>query len=147
MKESNVLRFRKHNKSYTAEYQAYKNMKARCYQKTTKFYNDYGGRGITVCKRWLKGFEFFYKDMGDKPSPKHSLDRRNNNLGYTKNNCYWATRLEQQLNRRNTIRITYNGQTKYLVEWEKEMNANRSTLYRNLREGKSFDYIFKKFKK
>lgn len=72
-------------------------MKARCYNPGSASYHRYGGRGIKVCKRWMK-FENFYADMGDPPK-ELSLDRMNNERGYSPSNCRWATRSEQAKNR------------------------------------------------
>jgi hypothetical protein len=73
-------------------------------------------RGIDVCKRWLK-YENFLKDMGRRPSSLHSLDRKNNDLGYTPKNCRWATRREQACNKSTTRWVVLNGQKKSLSEW------------------------------
>lgn len=89
---------RKHGHTFnghkTSEYRSWSAMKARCLNAKNKYYYNYGGRGIKICKRWINGFENFIQDMGPKPSSKHSLERINNNRGYTPKNCKWATRYE-----------------------------------------------------
>lgn len=93
----------------TSEYTAWVNMKQRCYNPNMAGYERYGGKGVRVCKRWRESFENFIKDMGVKPSKHHSIDRINNRKVYSKKNCRWATRKEQQRNRENNIHIKYNG--------------------------------------
>lgn len=87
-----------HGKRGSKAYEVWDNMKQRCLNKNNTRYHDYGGRGITVCARWMK-FINFYKDMGDPPRGKQ-LDRINNDKGYCKKNCRWSTRKEQGLNKR-----------------------------------------------
>lgn len=106
-----------HGLRYTKEYTAWDHMKSRCSNPKYKNYHNYGGRGITVCERWLKSFENFYQDMGPAPTIKHSLDRLNNNGNYEPSNCKWSTCIEQQRNRRDNIKIVYNGCEKTLAEW------------------------------
>lgn len=99
---------RTHGESFppTPEYLTYHAMLQRCLNPDHQSYSGYGGRGITVCKRWLgkNGFHHFLVDMGRRPSKKHSLDRIDNDGRYTPKNCRWATRTQQQRNRRCSIR-------------------------------------------
>ena len=114
-----------HGMRSTPEYESWAHMKARCYNKSGKDYIRYGARGITVCDRWRNSFENFYADMGDKPSPDLSIDRIDNNGNYSIDNCRWATKREQAINRRmrctNTSGITG-------VYWKKETNKWASAI-------------------
>lgn len=92
---------RRHGMIDSGEYRAWASMKRRCLNPNTRYYERYGGRGITVCERWMS-FKNFIQDMGPKPSPDLTLDRTDNNRGYSLDNCRWATRTVQQANRRNT---------------------------------------------
>lgn len=85
--------------SCTPEYRAWSSLRARCTNSLNPAYSDYGGRGITVCKRWAT-FANFLIDMGLRPTPFHSIDRIDNDKGYGPDNCKWSTRLEQSLNKR-----------------------------------------------
>jgi hypothetical protein len=83
------------------EYTTWQNMKQRCYDNSNPSYVDYGGRGIKVCKKWLKSYKVFLEDLGRKPGLEYSLDRINNDGDYKPSNCHWATKSEQMLNRRS----------------------------------------------
>jgi hypothetical protein len=102
--ESRIRKITKHGKTGTPEHRAWKNMIQRCTNPNHPRYADWGGRGITVCDRWQgeHGFENFLADMGEKPEPKseYSIDRRENNEGYSPSNCIWETRIEQMRNQR-----------------------------------------------
>lgn len=97
------------------EYKIWTGIISRC-KPYHKDHTRYFDRGITVCKKWHK-FENFYKDMGPRPSPKHSIDRINNNKGYKPSNCRWATPYEQHNNKRQNVKFTIDGITKNLKEW------------------------------
>ena len=99
-----------HGEYYSAEYKVYRNAIDRCYNSNNKRYADYGGRGITVSKAWLEDFNVFLADMGRRPTPQHQLERLDNELGYCKENCKWATRLEQARNKRNNVLVDFEDQ-------------------------------------
>ena len=110
-----------HNLTNSKEYKSWRSMKQRCYCPNNPDYHNYGGRGITVCDRWLESFESFYEDMGERPEPKkdYSLDRINVNGDYCKENCRWATAEEQSNNTRETIYIEYKNQILTARDWSK----------------------------
>jgi hypothetical protein len=96
----------KHGLSGHPLYHTWYDMVDRCANPESRAWGNYGGRGITVCERWLgapEGLAAFIADMGPKPSPLHTLDRRDNGLGYSRENCRWATKPEQMGNRRPNI--------------------------------------------
>jgi hypothetical protein len=88
-----------HNERYTLAYRCWTNMKQRCDNPRIPGYKNYGGRGITYTANWIS-YLGFSKDMGQPPTSKHQLERRDNNKGYNKDNCYWATKEQQMFNRR-----------------------------------------------
>jgi hypothetical protein len=102
--EMRLARFTRHgaatrsNKS--GAYQSWSAMKSRCANPKNKDFKHYGGRGISVCQRWLDSFSAFLEDMGQRPSPKHSIDRINNDGNYEPSNCRWVTQAEQCQNQR-----------------------------------------------
>lgn len=90
----------KHGLRQAPEYENWHNMKQRCLNPNFPGYHNYGGRGITICQRWIESFINFYNDMGKRPTPEHSVERIDNNRGYYPDNCKWGTKLEQIVNRR-----------------------------------------------
>ena len=122
------------NGKSTTEYRTWSMMIQRCENKKLPSYLDYGGRGITVCERWHK-YENFLADMGRKPSKNHSLDRMNNEKGYSRSNCRWATRKEQVLNKRSNRIVTHEGVAKTLTEWAEDAGLARSVLRQRLESG------------
>jgi hypothetical protein len=123
----------------TPEYVVWRNMIARCTDSRHKSFSRYGGRGIKVCERWEESFEAFWNDMGDRPSPKHSLDRRDNDGDYTKSNCRWSTTREQARNRSNNVLLTHNGITRSVADWADALDIRRHILYGRIAMGWSVE--------
>lgn len=125
--------------TYTPEWTAWTAIKRRCLNSNTPEYPNYGGRGISVCQRWLDKFENFYEDIGVRPSKKHSIDRIDVNGNYEPSNCRWATVSEQQNNRRNNVRLEFNGLEMTISEWAKRLRMNNSIIESRLRKGWSIE--------
>ncbi len=121
---------------WTIEYACWSAMKSRCFSKSHVSYEGYGGRGITVCERWLK-FDNFLADMGFKPTPDHQIERINNNGNYEPGNCIWVTRKANCRNRRDTVFMTVNGVTKSLQEWAEFLGVKSQTLWARRDRGMS----------
>lgn len=131
----------KHSGSGTAEFIVWIGMRQRCGNPSNKAYRDYGGRGITVCARWNR-FEQFLRDMGPRPSADHSIDRIDNNKGYSPENCRWALRTDQANNRRSNRLITFHGETKTLARWASDLGIPQSTIWNRLNAGMPIEVIF-----
>ena len=116
---------------------SWKLMIARCTVKTNNRYPKYGGVGITVCERWMD-FSVFLKDMGHRP-PKHTIERKNNLIGYCPENCKWATQKEQQNNRTNNRRITIGEETKTIAQWADAFAISPNTIHSRIRIGWSHE--------
>lgn len=118
----------------TVEHLCWRMLRQRCYNPNHKSYKHYGGRGITVCGRWLygeggrSGFECFLADMGAEPHPELTIERRNNDGNYEPSNCYWAPIEIQANNRRDNIRITIGGVTKTIAQWARQADLNSTTI-------------------
>ncbi len=122
-----------HGMRYTPEYNIWRGIKKRSFNPNDKSYNDYGGRGITMCNGWKNSFEQFYTDMGPKPKGC-SIDRIDNNGNYCKENCRWATRSEQNRNKRNNRLIVHKDEVKTIVEWSEIYNISIDALVKRLDE-------------
>lgn len=129
----------------TDEYRIYNAMLNRCYNKNQKCYKNYGGRGIFVCDRWLNSFQNFLDDMGKRPSKLYSIDRINNELGYSKDNCRWATQYEQQRNQRTNKWIEYNNKKFILNDFARLLNTSNSAISFHIKNGKSIEWIYNHF--
>ena len=128
-----------HGLTGTPEYMTWGSMLKRCTNPNDRGYHNYGGRGISVCDRWLSSFENFYADMGPRPSDLHSIDRRDNNGNYEPSNCYWATK-DEQLNNKRTNYIVYYKDKRYTVsQLAKEFGIGYETLRKRLHSGWSVE--------
>lgn len=117
------------------EYFAWGNMIQRCTNPKHPAFHHYGARGITVCKRWRESFENFLTDMGRRPSSSHSLERRNNDLGYDPSNCVWATCKEQSDNRRCNVTFEHEGRVLTQADLARTAGIPVATLHLRLKEG------------
>jgi hypothetical protein len=122
----------------TPEYNAWRGMWRRTTGEYREEWVDYGGRGITVCDRW-RSYENFLDDMGPRPSPLHSIDRKDNDGPYSPDNCRWATKSQQARNTRKTRRITMNGETLTVYEWAEKIGIPVRTIKWRLSAGWSED--------
>lgn len=134
-----------HGLSKSSIYTTWRAMIQRCENQNTKHYARYGGRGIAVCERW-HDFENFLVDMGEKP-PRTTLERKNNDLGYSPENCVWATRKEQQNNRATCRYVTWNGEIKTVMEWSNHTGIHHNTISQRLDRGLPLDEVFSKEKR
>lgn len=130
--ESKTIHGHSRAKNVTSEYRTWRHMHERCSSKKDKSFSNYGGRGITVCKRW-SSFTNFYKDMGKRPEGT-SIDRIDNNKGYFPKNCRWATKEQQSNNKRTNRWITIDGKTMTLTQWSKHLNIPIATMYRRVQD-------------
>jgi len=137
--EKAAARLFKHGESHrTVEYRIWSGAIRRCTSKIDKLYPYYGGRGIRVCRRWMKFVAFIAdieRTIGRRPSPQHSLDRKNNNGNYAPGNVRWATRTQQARNTRSNRRIAVDGVTRTLAEWAERSGIPYKTVHARLKAG------------
>lgn len=138
-KEGASARRKKHGQTRTKDYWVWSNMKGRCLNPNDPAFKDYGGRGITICDRWAASFEAFIEDMGPRPSKFHTIDRIDNNGGYCKENCRWATKRQQAVNRRNTIWVAVDGQKMCAQDAARKIGIPGSIFRARLRKGWPLD--------
>ncbi len=123
----------RHRRHAMPEYQAWCNMKSRCYNPNLPQYKDWGGRGIKICERW-KDFSAFLSDMGARPQGT-SLDRKDTNGDYTPDNCQWSTRRAQNLNKRSNVILTANGIAMTQSQWAETLNTPSVTILSRIKRG------------
>jgi hypothetical protein len=129
----------------TKTYQVWYNMIQRCYNEKNTQFADYGGRGIFVCARW-RNFNYFLEDMGETAG-KLTLERTNNDDGYTPENCRWVTRGENLRNKRNNVYVEFDGKRQCLQDWARDTGLNHRTLYQRYAVGDRGAALFRVPKK
>lgn len=123
-----------HGRGKSREYATWAGMKGRCYNPDNASFPDYGSRGITVCASWRNSFVNFLTDMGDCP-PGKCIERIDNNKGYYKANCKWATRAEQAVNKRNTRFLMFRGERMCVSAWAKRLGVDHRLIRDRLKAG------------
>ena len=123
----------KHGMCHTRVYRKWASMKTRCLNKNRRHYKNYGGRGITICDEWMD-FQNFYRDMGECPSGL-TLERIDNDKGYCKSNCKWATSEEQVNNKRTNHFLTYKGKTQTAKQWSEELGISYNVIRQRIYKG------------
>lgn len=134
-----------HSKSQTRLYNIFCGMKKRCYNKASKFYPYYGGKGVTICDEWLNDFNCFFDwAMANGYDDELSIDRIDVDGNYEPLNCRWATRQEQSNNTTKNIYIVYKGTTQTLSQWSRETKIPMTTLNRRYKQKKDEEDLFYK---
>ncbi|MCK5787946.1 MAG: hypothetical protein KAH32_03035 [Chlamydiia bacterium] len=132
-KKGRLLHGHTKSKVLTGSYKSWLAMRRRCTDPKSKDYKYYSEKGVTVCTSWLKSYQAFYKDMGDRPDGL-TLDRVDNDKGYSKSNCRWATRL-QQVNNSSIIRLlSFKGESKSVTEWSRALGIPRARISTRLNQ-------------
>lgn len=146
--ETHKERLSKHKLSNTKLYRLYRSMYCRCYCEKSEHYSNYGGRGITICNEWLNDFKFFYdwaykngykEELLPSGINKWTIDRIDNDKGYSPDNCRFVTMKEQCLNRSTTVKLTYKGITLTRKEWAKKVGIKETTIKRRMYNGWSIE--------
>jgi hypothetical protein len=129
------------NPTQTPTYFSWKDMRRRCLKNNFSQWKDYGGREIRICDRWVNDYDAFVEDMGLR-QPGMTLERVDNDKGYSKDNCCWATRTVQNRNNRRNRYLEYQGQRKLLTDWAADLGIAVSTLHERLTKGYTPELIF-----
>lgn len=124
-----------HGRHGTPEYRSWHGMLQRCHDVNATAYPQYGGRGISVCDEWRRSFAAFIGDMGEKPTPRHSIDRIDNSGNYCKENCRWSTSSEQCSNTRRNRFIASQGMKMTIAQWARHTGLHVSTITNRLNSG------------
>lgn len=134
-RETAIKKATTHGRSNTSEYYVWCSMIQRCENPNDESFANYGARGIAVCGRWRGSFPTFLADLGERPTPFHTLERRDNDRGYEPNNCHWATRDEQNNNQHKTRRLTWNGETHTIRDWAARIPMSYQALRQRVYKG------------
>lgn len=127
-----------HGMRHAPEYNSWCGIRRRCQDPDNPKYPSYGGRGIKVCDRWAS-FDQFFADMGPRPSPHHTIDRIDNNGPYAPDNCRWATKSEQNLNRKNNHQVTIGDKTQPLTVWAWELGIDPKLVFSRVSDGWTYE--------
>lgn len=133
----------KHGMMKTGEYRSWSHAKTRCFNPRAPKFPIYGGRGITMCEQWRTDFREFFKDMGLRPTPKHTLERKDVNGNYEPNNCVWATNSEQARNRRSSLFVIVDGVKIHACNFAERHGVNLKTLQHRMERGISDPHILR----
>lgn len=136
--QSNENRHGYHGMDGSPEHGIWRGIKKRCYSPGARGYAMYGGRGIRLCERW-HSFKAFYEDMGPRPSPGHQIDRIDSDKDYEPGNCRWATRAEQNRNRKDNRMLEFRGERMCMADWAKRLGMRKGTLSDRLARGMSVE--------
>lgn len=123
-----------HGMHRTPTYRCWLQMTRRCRDPKSDSYRNYGGRGITVCGRWYR-FVNFFEDLGERPTPQHTIGRIDNDGNYEPDNCRWETLFQQANNKRNNRRLTWRGKTLTISQWAREQGVSRSLINGRIERG------------
>lgn len=131
---SNPMGNIKHGGCGTLTYARWKSMMARCYNKRATNFKYYGAKGILVCEQW-HDYREFLRNMGECPSPDMTVERVDNELSYTPDNCIWMSKANQNKHRSHCVQLTHDGRTRNLTDWAKEVGISANSLAMRIRLG------------
>jgi len=126
---------RTHGQSHTDVYRIWTLIKNRCYQPSSQSFKEYGARGIAMSDEWRDDFEAFRRDMGERPSSRHQIERVDNDGPYCKENCVWATQAVQANNKRNNVRLDIDGQSLTVSQWSRVSGIPFKVIFKRLSRG------------
>lgn len=126
----------KHGKRHTRLYRIWSNIKTRCYNPNDPHYDRWGKRGITMCDEWKNDFQAFYDwSMANGYSDDLTIERKDNDRGYSPDNCHYVTVAEQNQNKRNVILLTFDGETLSTAEWARRLGLGKNTITTRYHKG------------